>query len=485
MMLANAFYAAAYTFEINSPSLAIAVERIKIEYIGVTFVPVFWFLLARVFVNEARPMSIGRLVPLSIIPVATIILMWTNDAHGLIYRSLRLHNPDSPLTVLTSNGMRGPWFWVNTGYLYLLMLYGTVTIIARLSRASGKFRGQIVTIATAVILPWIGHLLLILDLEPNGLDLTPFLTTVSGVLLAYSIIRFSFLDLAPIAREVVLDAIRDGVIVLDRKGRFVDANKAAKAVFAPLGEAMPGSDSAALLEPFGISPGDEPRSFSLDRGGKTRHYEATSVEINDGRGEAHGTAIIIHETTETVELLARLEKLVATDELTQVDNRRRFFELAERELGRARRRGEPISFAMLDLDHFKLVNDDFGHAAGDAALVAVCGACRAVLRSADVLCRYGGEEFVIILPDAAPEAALEIIERVRGNIEATAIPFGGGKFSITASIGVAGSAGPPYLELEDYLRHSDEALYQAKTEGRNRVLAHGDLVHRGMRKRVL
>ena len=470
LMAANALYAAAYSFEINAGSLELAITFLKIEYIGNAFVPVFWFLFSRAFVNDARPMSPARLALLSIIPLTTIVLMWTNEAHGLIYKSLRLADPGGPLSTLTSGGTRGAWYWVHTSYLYLLMVFGTVAIIAQLSRASGKFRGQILTIATAVVLPWVGHLVLVLDIAPLGLDFTPFFTAASGALFALSIARFSMFDLAPIARDAVVDAMRDGVIVLDRKGRLVDANKAARAVFAPLARAPIGSDLSAILAPFGIVPGGGSSEFALASGGKVRRYRADSVEVRDGRGEARGSAVIISDRTETAELLARLEKLVATDELTQVDNRRRFFERAERELDMAKRREEPISFAMLDLDHFKLVNDERGHAAGDAALVAVCGACRAVLRSTDILCRYGGEEFVVILPDATPETALEIIERVRGRIEATVIRFEDEAFSVTASIGVAGSAEPPYQRLEDYLRRSDEALYRAKAAGRNRAL---------------
>jgi len=179
--------------------------------------------------------------------------------------------------------------------------------------------------------------------------------------------------------------------------------------------------------------------------------------------------VIITDTTEATEFLARLERLVSTDELTKVDNRRRFFEHAERELELARRRGAGIAFAMLDLDHFKRVNDEHGHAAGDAALVAVCEACKSALRSTDILCRYGGEEFMVILPEATPADALEIVERVRLKIAETVVAGPRAAFGVTASFGVSGNAGPPYEDLEVYLRRADEALYRAKAEGRDRT----------------
>jgi diguanylate cyclase (GGDEF)-like protein len=479
LMLANAVYAAAYAVEINSGSLEAAIGWIKVEYIGVTFVPVFWFLFARAFVNESRPMSLGRLALLSIVPAITLGLMWTNEAHGLVYESLRLREGVA-LSVLV--GVRGPWYWVNTAYLYILMMAGTIAIVAHMSRASGKFRGQVSIIGLAVVLPWFGHALLLLNAGPWDLDLTPFLLAASGAFFAWGIFKYSIFDLAPIARELVVDAMRDGVIVLDRKGRFVDANKAAKAVFPGLAAARIGSDAAGVLGPLGIDPrgGAGDAEFSLVSGGAVRYYRAASLEIRDegragrrsSRGiapEPRGTVVIVSDTTETRELLGRLERLVATDELTKVDNRRRFFEHAERELELARRQGSSLSFAMLDLDHFKRVNDGFGHAAGDAALVAVCGACRAILRSTDILCRLGGEEFIIILPGAGPADAMEIVERARRSIAEARIPAASGPISVTASFGVAGSEGTPDADLETYLRRCDEAMYRAKGEGRNRV----------------
>jgi diguanylate cyclase (GGDEF)-like protein len=474
LMLANAIYAAAYTLEIHSRSLEAAISWLKVEYFGVTFVPVFWYLFSRAFVNETRPMKPGRLGLLSIVPAVTLALMCSNEAHGLVYASLQFRE-GGPISILV--GTRGAWYWVNTAYLYTLMLFGTVVIVAHLSRASGKFRGQTAVISCAVVLPWLGHGLLLLEAGPYDLDLTPFLLAVSGALLAWGIFKFSMFDLVPIARDAVFDAIRDGVVVLDRQGRVVDVNEAAREAFPELARMKIGSDALASFASLGldyrrIGGGTE---FARPSGGAERHYKATSVDIQDNYA-LRGSAIIIADTTETKEVLARLERLVSTDELTQVDNRRRFFEHAERELELARRRETAIAFAMFDLDHFKRVNDSRGHAAGDAALVAVCGACREMLRSTDILCRYGGEEFMIILPEASPDDAMEIVERVRHRIGETAIAAGATSFFVTASFGVTGSASPPYLDLESYLRRCDEALYRAKDEGRNRAVLYSDTI---------
>jgi diguanylate cyclase (GGDEF)-like protein/PAS domain S-box-containing protein len=164
-------------------------------------------------------------------------------------------------------------------------------------------------------------------------------------------------------------------------------------------------------------------------------------------------------------LEARLEHLASTDELTGVVNRRRLFELAKADLDRAERYGRPFSVAMIDVDHFKKLNDEHGHAAGDSALRALVGIVAPVLRKVDVLGRYGGEEFLLLLAETDAEGASEVAERVRAAIEAESGSHG---HAITVSVGVAQRFEAEGLDA--LLRRADGALYAAKQAGRNRVV---------------
>jgi diguanylate cyclase (GGDEF)-like protein len=160
-----------------------------------------------------------------------------------------------------------------------------------------------------------------------------------------------------------------------------------------------------------------------------------------------------------------IERLAMTDALTGVYNRRTLFELGEKELDRARRAGSPLSVVILDLDNFKRINDTHGHQAGDAVLQRFVEVVRGCLRSADILTRYGGEEFCILLPDAPSGAAQAVAERIREAVESS--PFTVGK--VTSSAGVASlTADAPSLSA--LVGRADEALYAAKREGRNRVV---------------
>lgn len=165
-----------------------------------------------------------------------------------------------------------------------------------------------------------------------------------------------------------------------------------------------------------------------------------------------------------------LEMLSKTDPLTGITNRREFFDALERELARADRRRAPLAVAILDLDHFKAVNDRHGHHAGDAVLVAAAGTLAGELRRNDVLARWGGEEFVLLLPDTDADGARVVAERCRAKLQAGPVDFEGKAIEVTASFGVAArQTGAAAASGDALVRAADEALYRAKREGRNRV----------------
>ena len=154
---------------------------------------------------------------------------------------------------------------------------------------------------------------------------------------------------------------------------------------------------------------------------------------------------------------------------TNLFNRRYFDEAVEAELTRARREGYPVSFALLDIDHFKRINDTYGHQAGDEALRITAKILRDQSRGSDLICRFGGEEFLLLLPKLGLDAAYSRAEDWRQRLASTEIRFGEFSFFIAVSIGL--SAYPPHgKRAEDLVRQADEALYCAKNSGRNQVI---------------
>jgi diguanylate cyclase (GGDEF)-like protein len=165
-----------------------------------------------------------------------------------------------------------------------------------------------------------------------------------------------------------------------------------------------------------------------------------------------------------------LRELSSTDPLTQLYNRRHFMTVLASEFERTDRYDLPLAFVMLDIDHFKRLNDTFGHQAGDDVLRGMGLLLKKEIRSTDIPGRYGGEEFCVILPQTPPEGAREFADRFRMTVESTAFPAQGHELKITVSVGVSACPSPLVGSGEDLIRLADEALYRAKAAGRNCVM---------------
>lgn len=193
------------------------------------------------------------------------------------------------------------------------------------------------------------------------------------------------------------------------------------------------------------------------------------VPLPNAHGEVRRFAAIERDVTNDVERERLLEELAYGDPLTKLANRRYFDQMLERELSRSRRSGLPLSLAMLDIDHFKFVNDTWGHPVGDRVLVAVARAMLHSVRNYDFIARIGGEEFTVLLPGADLPDGRRIIERVCGDIRAHAhVVVDTQTICVTCSAGLT-SAGELTESGEKVMARADRALYTAKAEGRNRI----------------
>ncbi|HMA34333.1 MAG TPA: sensor domain-containing diguanylate cyclase [Chloroflexia bacterium] len=298
-----------------------------------------------------------------------------------------------------------------------------------------------------------------------------------------------------------LPADRVTLVTLDRAARQVthlvkggvDADQTASVAFAELEDGLTGwvvRTGQAALSPQGVpdareSPAVQERRRRTACGAimvapliYQEQVQGTMTAIN--RAEAPDfteadLALLVAMADQAAtaianaQLLARVQHLAVTDELTQVANRRGLWMQAQYELGRARRLGRPLTAIVLDIDHFKQVNDTYGHGVGDVVLQEVVARCRSNIRTIDLLGRTGGEEFAILLPETDLAAAGQIAERVREVVAGAPIPTTQGAVEVTISLGVAAlPAGN--VDLEPLLAQADTALYDAKQAGRNRVV---------------
>lgn len=289
----------------------------------------------------------------------------------------------------------------------------------------------------------------------------------------------------------IYEASPDGILVVDKHDVIVSHNQRLFEVLGVSPAEIPGDHGGSLA-----GRADQPLLSRVvqkvrDPDGFVRQVKELyanpelddhrEVELKDGRTlERHSSALwgasrhylgrvwFFRDISARKRAEEALREMSQTDPLTGVANRRHFFLRAGEELSRARRYGRDLSIVMLDLDHFKRVNDRWGHAAGDRVLKMLCVVCMRILRQADLMARVGGEEFAVVVPDTNLDGATLLAERVRLAVADQALAEGGDMIRVTLSAGVSALA-PTDSTVDDVLKRADQALYSAKAAGRNRT----------------
>ena len=334
----------------------------------------------------------------------------------------------------------------------------------------------------------------ILPIFPAPVDLTALAFTFTAAFLAASIFGLRLLDLVPIARDNVIESIPEMVFVLDDKERIIDANAVAQQW---LGKSFAEILGKEPIEVFQKWPQLLQRFFFMERtreeieipGDPPRTLETIITPIYNRTNQLEGRVILAYDITdrkklekdlkdtneslqtqlqENERLRIQLQEQAIRDPLTGVFNRRYFAEALDKETARAVREKSPFSLIVLDVDFFKKVNDTYGHKCGDLVLQSLAKFLQENTRRSDIVCRFGGEEFVILMPDAAVQDAFERAERFRKEFALQVVEHEGKHVKSTFSAGIASF--PIHSDAgETLLSMADLALYQSKADGRNRV----------------
>jgi len=242
-----------------------------IKFVGVVASPVAWLTFAFEYTGRRAWINARRLAMLSIIPLTSIILLATNESHQLFWASKDLVVEGGFHLLVTTYG---PWFWVHAAYTYTLIMVGLVLIIRALLRWPAQYRGQMIWILLSTLTPLIANAITIFQILPILIDLTPFAFTVTGIGMVYALFRHRLLDIAPIARDIIIEGMKDGMIVVDANRRIVDINQAAREIIGISGEKQPiGKQLADVLSPW------------ADLVTKYRDISEAEDEINIGEGE--------------------------------------------------------------------------------------------------------------------------------------------------------------------------------------------------------
>ena len=218
--------------------------------------------------------------------------------------------------------------------------------------------------------------------------------------------------------------------------------------------------------------GHEIQDLSSKNGTLVNGQQVGCTVLNSGDKIQIGNTVLkfLHHDELEAACINEFYQMAWTDSLTQINNRRFLMDALNRELSRARRHKRPLSVLMFDIDHFKQINDTYGHQAGDKVLMAISDTVSAILRREDIFGRYGGEEFIVVLPETTIEAAQAVAERIRQCVESMTVVHRGQTIVATVSVGYAAfdAESNPEISTEFLVDAADTRLYEAKNSGRNR-----------------
>jgi PAS domain S-box-containing protein len=297
LMLAVTEWSLAYAFELCSPDLPFKLFWGKFAYLGVVVVPVAWLAFVLQYTGREKWLTRRNVALLVIMPLATLLLVWTNESHRLYYRDVRLTTSGS---LLVLDLTYGAWFWVDIAYEYLLVLLGTLLLLQAFVRSPRLYRGQAGVLLIGAFIPWVAEVLLISGLSPLApLDLTPFAFTLSGLAFAWGLFRYRLLDIVPVARDAIIEGMSDGMIVLDAQNRIVDLNPVAGRIIGrPASEAI---GQPINIADWGLRIADleiEDFHSEIHIPQSAMTFDLRSSPLYDQRGRLTGRVVVLRDVTE-------------------------------------------------------------------------------------------------------------------------------------------------------------------------------------------
>jgi diguanylate cyclase (GGDEF)-like protein/PAS domain S-box-containing protein len=450
VMLANGAWAAAYTLEVASSSRSAFQAWGDLQYVGICMLPPTW--VAFVAAYTGRDWLRRRVLLLLAVEPATVLLLLSNESTHDLIRTY----PSGSSRVAGA----GPLFWPHSVYTYLVLWAATAVLVTRLSRVSPIHRRRSTVLVASLAVPFLCNLLYNAGVPPfDSVDLTPFAFLGSGAVLVWGVTSFRFARARPVARSQVFTAIDDLVVTLDPEHRVIDLNPAAAAAFGLPAEDLIGQPVDALLPHAEQAIGEHEPDRPVEESIAGRVYELQASPLTDRRSRLLGSLLLGHDVTERKDVEQRLSHQALHDPLTGVANRTLYFDRLTHALDHAARTRRPVSVLFVDLDSFKQVNDELGHAAGNDVLVTVARRLRSSVRKGDTIARMGGDEFAVLLEDVdADSDPAQVAAHIRSSL-ARPMEVSGRQLTVTASVGVATGCD---LQPDEIVRRADESMYDEK-----------------------
>ena len=312
-----------YGFELSSTTLEQMLFWQNIEYLVIVLIPAFWLLFILKFTGRDRYINTKNFIWIIIIPIITLLLVWTNNFHHLYFKTVSIDSSGSfPLLKLEF----GVWYFVYTTYFYILLALGVVMLINKYRNSDPLFKRHNLIILLAAFIPWFANLVYFFGFRPMGhIDITPFAFVITMFMLSVGFIRFRLLDIIPIAREKVLEAMKEGLIVMDYLDRIVDLNREIKLILSISGESLIGKNIDSILpnQPelleYIIGRKDGRLKIELQRNGYPIFLDVSITAFFEKKNTYNGLIILTRDITEQVgienQFRIQSEQLIATNKL--------------------------------------------------------------------------------------------------------------------------------------------------------------------------
>ncbi|KAA3662539.1 MAG: PAS domain-containing protein [Chloroflexi bacterium] len=302
LMLGVAIWLIGYTFEISGRDINTSLFWANISYFGITSLPVAWLIFSLEYSGRSRLLTVRNISLLFFEPAIIMLLIWTDNFHHLFRQSVTMTMTDlMPLLEI----VRGPSFWVHTAYSYLLLVLGTVILGIGFFRSSRIYRRQMGIVFVGALIPWVANIFFVFFAKSGPtLDPTPFSFLGTGILMSWAIFGYSFIDIAPIARNNVVENLNDAMFVLDSKNRVIDINPAARRLLGDIDGWIVGQPAAELFKawPHLIEKFRDEiqihKEVMFHDGEQERFYDLRISPLLNKQGGVNGRLVMLHDTTE-------------------------------------------------------------------------------------------------------------------------------------------------------------------------------------------
>jgi len=443
----------------------------RVVYLGVVCGVVFWLMFAIHYAGFQRWLTPAITAFLLIIPTGTLLMVATLEWHSLFYESVALVLRDDYWVLEFDYGVG---FWVQIllcSYLYTIT--GSVLLLRASLQQPAIFRRQSTLIAVAAVFPMVANVLYVLGVDfTGGFDPTSLFFVFSAVLISIATRQYHFLRLSPIARDLVFRNINIGVVVLNTTQHITDVNPGFAKITGTSSDDLVGTPAHEIFDiNFDCSlltrseQRWEGRVRSLQQG---QIFDVSSMPIHGYQGEIVGTLLLLNDVTQIQQAMNEIRRIADTDPLTGLANRRGLLDWVA-DVPQLDTMFQPTLVVMADLDHFKDLNDAHGHHCGDYVLQGVAGIIERRLGPGDIVGRWGGEEFCMVMTRRTHLQGAEFLEKLRSEIENFEFTYEGAVVRVTMTFGMVERMRDEPLELA--IKRADLLMYEGKRLGRNRVLA--------------